>query len=835
MKNLLLFLFTIVSFLTLSQTTLFSETFETGNSLTLVNGTQTNKWFRGTANQCNGTGALYISNNSSAYSYTNTSTSVVHAYFDAVVPAGATNITLNFNYKLAGESGWDDLKVFSFASSVAAPVAGTAVSTNANKVLLNTFQGTTTCTATSLSLGSIAGTTRKIVFQWRNDASGGVNPPALIDNITITYSLANPPANDACAGSTSLPCATSNLAGTTVDAVSETPPAGALVSNYGVWYSFVGDGNSTTISSTAVFDHEMVILTGTSCGSFVSVTSQDGALSGGTETYTFTSTNAQQYYVFIAHYSTTSTTTGTFTISRTCTNPPSNNNCASATSLTVNSGTTCTTSTNGTTIGATQSSVACAGTADDDVWYSFVATATSQTITVTPGTMSDAVFQVYSGTCAGLTSLACVDATSGSSAETTDVSGLTIGVTYYVRVHSFSNGSGQGTFSICASTPCTTTTVAGTLSANKSTTTVNDAVVFTTSGNAGSITKFEWSYDNFVTTAGSTNNPSNPYTFILNAQQPTMWFRTKSKNGTCPVGTTPTIAVTLNSAPPYVYATSSGDYISNVTLNTINNNSTFDAPAGDGYQDFTSISTTLNAGSSYTIYASSTMTFSNYSGYAAWIDFNNNGIFEATENIMQKGPGATMSQTFTVPNNASLASVRMRVLSSWLETPTTDAYYSVGYDWGEIEEYTIIISGALPVELYTFDGVEKGRDNYIFWITASEQNTSHFNVQKSLDGKEWFNIVTINAAGNSNTAIDYNIIDYAVDPIVNYYRLQQYDLDGVYDTFEPIAIDNTNINSIKTIVKYINLNGQEINPDKINIHDVYIEIYSDGTMKKIIK
>jgi hypothetical protein len=450
--------------------------------------------------------------------------------------------------------------------------------------------------------------------------------------------------------------------------------------------------------------------------------------------------------------------------------------------------------------------------------------------------MSDAVFQVYSGTCSGLTSLACIDNTLGSSSETTTVTSLTIGSTYYVRVHSYGNGTGQGTFSICATSPCSTPTTSGTLTANLYSTTVNDAVTFTTTGNGGTTTKFEWSFDNFSTIAGTVNNPANPYTLILNVQQPTMWFRTTSVSGTCPAGVTTPISVTLASAPAYVYGTEDGDYISNVTLNTINNNSTYDLPLGDSYQDFTSISTTLIQGVNYTIFVSSPVTFlGSASGYAAWIDFDNDGIFEVSENIMQKSPSTTQSQSFTVPSDAATGLVKMRVLSRWNGTPTTDAYNSAGYNWGEIEEYKINIQSALPIELYTFDGISKGSNNLLYWTTASESNTSHFNLQKSRDGETWTTITTLNAAGNSTINIDYNVTDYNIYPIINYYRLQQYDLNGVYTTYGPVAINNMDLNSQKTIIKYINLNGQEIDPKKLGFMDVYIEVYSDGTIRKVIK
>jgi hypothetical protein len=314
-----------------------------------------------------------------------------------------------------------------------------------------------------------------------------------------------------------------------------------------------------------------------------------------------------------------------------------------------------------------------------------------------------------------------------------------------------------------------------------------------------------------------------------------MWFRTTSVSGTCPAGVTTPISVTLASAPAYVYGTEDGDYISNVTLNTINNNSTYDPPLGDSYQDFTSISTTLIKGTSYTILVSSPVTFAGTaSGYAVWIDFDNDGIFEVSENIMQQSPGTTQSQMFTVPSDAATALVKMRVLSRWNGTPTTDAYNSAGYNWGEIEEYKINIQAALPIELVSFEGINKGVNNILFWSTATEHNSNYFNIQKSRDGETWQTISTINGAGNSTVLIDYSIVDYKVEPIINYYRLQQYDFDGTYEIYGPIAINNMDM-GVKTIVKLLNLAGQEISFEQAAVTGVYIEVYSDGTSKKVYK
>lgn len=179
----------------------------------------------------------------------------------------------------------------------------------------------------SATCGAISGCT--------DPASINYDPLATIDDGSCVY----PPTNDPCASATPLPCGTSNLSGTTVNAVAETAPFG-YASPYGVWYTFTGNGQQTTITTTASagFDHEMTILSG-SCGSFTFITSQDVGPSGGNETYTFTTVSGVQYYVYVAHWSTSSTTTGAFTISSTCVSPlPADPTGATASSASICSG-----------------------------------------------------------------------------------------------------------------------------------------------------------------------------------------------------------------------------------------------------------------------------------------------------------------------------------------------------------------------------------------------------------------------------------------------------------------------------------------------------------------
>ena len=132
---------------------------------------------------------------------------------------------------------------------------------------------------------------------------------------------ADPPLNDDCVNAITLVCGDPAINGTTVESVPEDSPIGCA-SDYGVWYTFVGDGNQNTITSETTFDHELEIFsTDSDCdGTFTTVICVDESL--GTESHTFTSTVGVVYFVYVAHYSTFSSTTGTFNIELTCVTPP---------------------------------------------------------------------------------------------------------------------------------------------------------------------------------------------------------------------------------------------------------------------------------------------------------------------------------------------------------------------------------------------------------------------------------------------------------------------------------------------------------------------------------
>ncbi|HLG36432.1 MAG TPA: M64 family metallopeptidase, partial [Bacteroidia bacterium] len=172
-------------------TTTFSmlDDLESSNTWTLVNGTQTNKWFVGTAAPNGGTQSIYISNNNSANAYTLNSTSTVHFYKDFTFPAGATNISIRFDWKGYGENLNDYLRVFLIPTITIpnSPSAGTELSSGQIGSTYNLQSNFITTTITGLDAN--AGTTKRLVFSWRNNNNGGTQPPAAIDNIVVSYSV----------------------------------------------------------------------------------------------------------------------------------------------------------------------------------------------------------------------------------------------------------------------------------------------------------------------------------------------------------------------------------------------------------------------------------------------------------------------------------------------------------------------------------------------------------------------------------------------------------------------------------------------------------------------
>ena len=76
----------------------------------------------------------------------------------------------------------------------------------------------------------------------------------------------------------------------------------------------------------------------------------------------------------------------------------------------------------------------------------------------------------------------------------------------------------------------------------------------------------------------------------------------------------------------------------------------------------------------------------------------------------------------------------------------------------------------------------------INWITASETNNSHFEIQRSSDGLNFETIIRCQGAGNSSMYISYLEIDNNPLEGISYYRLKQVDYDGAAEVFSMVPV-----------------------------------------------
>ena len=88
---------------------------------------------------------------------------------------------------------------------------------------------------------------------------------------------------------------------------------------------------------------------------------------------------------------------------------------------------------------------------------------------------------------------------------------------------------------------------------------------------------------------------------------------------------------------------------------------------------------------------------------------------------------------------------------------------------------------ALPVGLTSFEASAISNERVLLaWETSSESNSDYFNIERSIDGESgWELIATVDAAGNSSQASQYLAYDNAPYNGTSYYRLQQFDLNGM--------------------------------------------------------
>ncbi|WP_377531837.1 T9SS type A sorting domain-containing protein [Pontibacter rugosus] len=118
----------------------------------------------------------------------------------------------------------------------------------------------------------------------------------------------------------------------------------------------------------------------------------------------------------------------------------------------------------------------------------------------------------------------------------------------------------------------------------------------------------------------------------------------------------------------------------------------------------------------------------------------------------------------------------------WKDADELEADHGLAVDDFSITWYPeqVLEPVPLPVELVKFKANTQGALVELKWQTASEQNSSHFTVERSTDGKNYESIGMVTGQGSSSSIMNYTFLDEAPVAGTSYYRLKQVDLDDSF-------------------------------------------------------
>ena len=228
--------------------------------------------------------------------------------------------------------------------------------------------------------------------------------------------------------------------------------------------------------------------------------------------------------------------------------------------------------------------------------------------------------------------------------------------------------------------------------------------------------------------------------------------------------------------PVTSFGCTDGDVIARVTLNTLDNNSGTGCPSGLlGYSNYTAnpaLTTTLQAGSSYscTVYAGQYP-----EGYAAWIDYNDDGVFDnVTERIgFSNGQvagsgvvgvlGSSASFPIAVSCNPPLGTHRLRVRAMY-STNGSAVTACTNNSYGETEDYVVTITAAVacpqPLGLTAINATQVSAD--LTWSVGCVETAWEVAVQTIGSGVPA-------GSGVAVTATTYNVSGLTAGTLYEYY------------------------------------------------------------------
>ena len=258
-----------------------------------------------------------------------------------------------------------------------------------------------------------------------------------------------------------------------------------------------------------------------------------------------------------------------------------------------------------------------------------------------------------------------------------------------------------------------------------------------------------------------------------------------------------------------------------------------------------------------------------------WADFNNDANFTEDE-VIYLGHSASSSLTdqITIPANVNPGTYRLRFRSISGGTLNSTLSPDANVNDGTTIDFLLkTIPVPLPVEMSELSGFLDNNKANLYWETYKEVDNQGFELQKSIDGKNFETIGFVKSQavdGNSASILKYEFVDQKVINKETYYRLKQVDIDKSFNYSNVISLKPRNIKDDLKLLAYpnpfkntliltrqngkvdiakisiIDISGKivlekNMDTDKINIetqnlpNGTYFIKYEDGVSNTIIK
>lgn len=176
------------------------------------------------------------------------------------------------------------------------------------------------------------------------------------------------------------------------------------------------------------------------------------------------------------------------------------------------------------------------------------------------------------------------------------------------------------------------------------------------------------------------------------------------------------------------------------------------------------------------------------------VDFNDWGEWSGASFAVQAYRDGASLGTVSFNGNTDNSMVQLSntgVLTSiFLNVDEVRLYKQSGDSWTGLNNIKVASpASSLPVTWLDFTASRRGTGILLNWSTATEQNTKDYVVQHSANGRNWNDLTTLAASGNSTAVQQYTYLHSNILSGVHYYRILQRDMDGKESYSKVLSVD----------------------------------------------